>query len=64
LNGDDIASALSKQIVHYNIHTSLFDIVVSEMFNSHAALIWFAECLLHLKEARYLGLCSDCSNKI
>jgi hypothetical protein len=30
LNGDDIGSALSKQIVHYNIHTSLFDIVVSD----------------------------------
>ncbi|XP_069684917.1 steroidogenic acute regulatory protein-like isoform X2 [Periplaneta americana] len=29
LNGDDIISALSKQVVHYNIHTSLFDIVMS-----------------------------------
>ncbi|KDR22110.1 steroidogenic acute regulatory protein-like isoform X2 [Zootermopsis nevadensis] len=29
LNGDDIVSALSKQIVHYNIHTSLFDIVMA-----------------------------------
>lgn len=29
LNGDDIISALSKQIVRYDIHTSLFDIVMA-----------------------------------
>ncbi|PNF43451.1 hypothetical protein B7P43_G11487, partial [Cryptotermes secundus] len=29
LNGDDIVSALSKQIVRYDIHTSLFDIVMA-----------------------------------
>ncbi|XP_067003688.2 steroidogenic acute regulatory protein-like isoform X2 [Anabrus simplex] len=29
LSGDDVFSALSKQVVHYNIRTSLFDIVLS-----------------------------------
>ncbi|KAJ9595086.1 hypothetical protein L9F63_013612, partial [Diploptera punctata] len=29
LNGDDIVNALTKQVVHYSIHTSLFDIVMA-----------------------------------
>lgn len=43
-------SALSKQIVHYNIHTSLFDIVVSDMtvFNSSNSLVSFVQNFANL----------------
>ncbi|PSN36624.1 hypothetical protein C0J52_10451 [Blattella germanica] len=42
LNGDDITSALEKQVIHYNIHASLFDIVMAAVCRFTILLLFYA----------------------
>ncbi|XP_028147511.2 steroidogenic acute regulatory protein-like [Diabrotica virgifera virgifera] len=42
LNGEYIIKALTEQVIHYNIHTSLFDIVLVAFFRFCILLIFYA----------------------
>ncbi|XP_017769535.1 PREDICTED: stAR-related lipid transfer protein 3 [Nicrophorus vespilloides] len=42
LNGDNILSALSKQIYHYDVHTSLFDVILLAIFRFIVLLFFYA----------------------
>ncbi|XP_049782967.1 steroidogenic acute regulatory protein-like [Schistocerca cancellata] len=47
LTGDEIFDALSKQIIHYNIHTSLFDIVMAAASRFVVLLLFYG--LLYIR---------------
>ncbi|XP_018576902.1 steroidogenic acute regulatory protein-like [Anoplophora glabripennis] len=42
LNGEFIITALSEQVIHYNIHTSLFDIVLAALCRFVVLLLFYA----------------------
>ncbi|XP_023020470.2 steroidogenic acute regulatory protein-like [Leptinotarsa decemlineata] len=42
LNGEYIVTALSEQVIHYNIHTSLFDIVSAAFLRFSILIVFYA----------------------
>lgn len=47
INGDNISNAIDKQIYHYTIHTSLFDIVLVAIFRFLILLLFYGLCSIN-----------------
>lgn len=56
LTGENISTALNKEIYHYNVHTSLFDIVLAALCRFTVLLLFYA--LLYINHWIIISVCT------
>ncbi|GLV39631.1 Start1 [Carabus blaptoides fortunei] len=61
LNGENIVDALKAQIVHYNIHSSLFDIVMASICRFTVLLLFYALLYFNHKIIIALSTAGTCA---